>query len=434
MGAVNNREIVLDMLLLIEKQEAFSNQLIKDVLNKYDYLSGQEKAFIKRLFEGTLERQIELDFDLNQISSVPVRKMKPLIRSLLRMSAYQILFMDGVPDAAAVSEAVKLTGKRKFQNLKGYVNGVLRNLTSNKDKLKTPDEKTEPFQYLSVVYSMPEWIVQHFLSIYSYEETKNLLECLLKVRPVCIRFSKRLADKEKEDLIEAFALRKVNIRKHPFISDAYYLENSENIATLPGFLEGKFTVQDASSMAAVDAADIKPGALVLDICAAPGGKTMLAAEYTGEDGRVISRDVSQYKTSLIEENITRMRLKNVIVQVWDARVPDEEMQNKADVVLADVPCSGLGVIGRKRDIKYRLKPEALQEILVLQKEILRQSVTYVKQGGTLLFSTCTINPDENERTADWICKEFDFIKEKEMQLLPNHQDTDGFYFAKMRRK
>lgn len=434
MGAVNDREIVLDMLLLIEKQEAFSNQLIKDVLNKYDYLSGQEKGFIKRLFEGTLERQIELDYDLNQISSVPVKKMKPLIRSLLRMSAYQILFMDGVPDAAAVSEAVKLTGKRKFQNLKGYVNGVLRNLTTNKDMLKTPDEKSEPLQYLSVVYSMPEWIVQHFLSIYSYEETKNLLEGLLKVRPVCIRFSNRLTDKEKEALIEAYAQKNVNVRRHPFIHDAYYLENSENIATLPGFSEGCFTVQDASSMAAVDAADIKPGDLVLDICAAPGGKTMLAAEYTGDNGQVISRDVSLYKTSLIEENITRMKLRNVIVQVWDAKVPDEAMQNRADVVLADVPCSGLGVMGRKRDIKYRLKPEALQEILVLQKEILSQSVPYVKPGGTLLFSTCTINPDENEKTADWICKEYDFIKEKEMQLLPNYQDTDGFYFAKLRRK
>lgn len=434
MGIVNNRELVLDMLLAVEKQEAFSNQLVKDVLNKYDYLSGQEKAFIKRLFEGTLERQIELDYVLNQISSISVKKMKPLIRSLLRMSAYQILFMDGVPAAAAVSEAVKLTGKRKFQNLKGYVNGVLRNLVTNKEVLRKPDEEKEPLLYLSVIYSMPEWIVQHFLSIYSYEETKSLLEGLLKVRPVCIRFAKRLSDQEKKSFIEKFESRNVIVHRHPYIHDAYYLENSENIASLPGFLEGDFTVQDASSMAAVDAADIQTGDLVLDICAAPGGKTMLAAELTGENGQVISRDVSPYKTALIEENITRMRLNNVVVQVWDARIPDETMQNKADVVLADVPCSGLGVIGRKRDIKYRLKPESLKEILVLQKEILSQAVTYVKRGGTLLFSTCTINPDENERMADWICEEYNFTKEKEMQLLPNHQDTDGFYFAKLRRK
>ncbi len=434
MAVVNNRELVLDMLLVIEKQEAFSNRLIKDVLNKYDYLSGQEKAFIKRLFEGTLERQIELDYDLNQLSSVPVKKMKPLIRNLLRMSAYQILYMDGVPDAAAVSEAVKIASKRKFQNLRGFVNGVLRNLTSQKDTIKSPDEKMEPTLYLSVVYSMPEWIVQHFLSIYSYEETKSLLEGLLKVRPVCIRFSKFLTEQEKKALIEAFVLKNVNVHRHPFISDAYYLENSENIAMLPGFMEGRFTIQDASSIAAVAAADIKAGDLVLDICAAPGGKTMLAAEYVGNTGLVISRDVSEYKVSLIQENLQRMKLQNVKLQVWDARVPDLEMLNQADVVLADVPCSGLGVIGRKRDIKYRLTQDGLQEIVSLQKEILRQAVTYVKPGGTLLFSTCTINPDENEKTTEWILNEFDFIKEKEMQLLPNHEDTDGFYFAKLRRK
>ncbi len=434
MAVVNNRELVLDMLLVIEKQEAFSNRLIKDVLNKYDYLSGQEKAFIKRLFEGTLERQIELDYDLNQFSSIPVKKMKPLIRNLLRMSAYQILYMDGVPDAAAVSEAVKIASKRKFQNLRGFVNGVLRNLTSHKDTIKSPDEKMEPTLYLSVVYSMPEWIVQHFLSIYSYEETKSLLEGLLKVRPVCIRFSNYLTEQEKEALIEAFVLKNVIVHRHPFISDAYYLENSENIAMLPGFMEGGFTIQDASSMAAVAAADIKAGDLVLDICAAPGGKTMLAAEYAGNTGLVISRDVSEYKVSLIQENLQRMKLQNVKLQVWDARVPDREMLNQADVVLADVPCSGLGVIGRKRDIKYRLTQDGLQEILSLQKEILRQAVTYVKPGGTLLFSTCTINPDENEKTTEWILNEFDFIKEKEMQLLPNHEDTDGFYFAKLRRK
>ncbi len=433
MAAVNDREIVLDMLMLVEKQEVFSHQLIKDVLNKYDYLSGQEKAFIKRLFEGTLERQLELDYDLNQISSVPVKKMKPLIRCLLRMSVYQILYMDGVPDSAAVSEAVKLAGKRKFQNLKGYVNGVLRNLTLNKDKLIKPDEKAEPVEYLSVVFSMPEWIVRHFLSIYSYEETKKLLEGLLKVRPVCIRFSKRLSTQEKKAYLDAYAAMDVKVSRHSDITSAYYLENSENITLLPGFTEGAFVVQDPSSMASVEAAGIMPGDFVLDICAAPGGKTMLAAEFTGESGQVVSRDVTDYKTELMNENLSRMKLPQVKVQVWDARIQDENMINQADVVLADVPCSGLGVMGRKRDIKYRLKPDSLQEILILQKDILKQAVAYVKPGGTLLYSTCTINPDENEKTTDWICREYAFEKEKEMQFLPHLHDTDGFYYAKLRK-
>ncbi|MGN1148579.1 MAG: 16S rRNA (cytosine(967)-C(5))-methyltransferase RsmB [Lachnospiraceae bacterium] len=451
MAAENTREIVLDMLLAVEREEEYSHRIIRDVLAKYDYLPGQEKAFIKRLFEGTLERRIELDFDINQISSVPVKKMKPLIRNLLRMSTYQILYMDSVPDAAAVSEAVKLAGKRKFQNLKGFVNGVLRKMSVNKGSLVLPNEEKEPEQFLTVTFSMPEWIVKHFLSLYSYEETKRILAGLLCVRPVTVRFAASLSAQEKEALLEKIKEKGIAMRRHPYVEQAYYLENCDNIAYIPGFAEGKLTVQDASSMLAVAAAGIRPGDTVLDVCAAPGGKTMLAAEYAGQEGRVEARDVSDYKVAQIEENISRMGLTNVSVRVWDATVQDKEAVESADVVLADVPCSGLGVMGKKRDIKYRQKPEALESIVSLQKEILKQVSSYVKQGGVLLYSTCTINPGENEEMVQWICEELGFVKEPlteylpkglpcqdtaregYLQLLPGIHDTDGFFFARLRR-
>lgn len=448
--ADNTREIVLDMLLEEEKGETYSHKLVFDVLTKYDYLTAQEKAFIKRLFEGTIERRIELDYEINQVASVSVKKMKPLIRSLLRMGAYQIFFMDGVPNAAAVNEAVKLAQKRKFVNLKGFVNGVLRKLSTMGEPV-LPSKEKEPEAFLSVAFSMPEWIVEHFLKLYAYEETEALLAALLKVRPVTIRFAGQLTEGDREALIRHICETGCRILPHPHVKQAYYLENCDNIARLPGFQEGKFTVQDASSMLAVAAAGIRQGDTVLDICAAPGGKTLLAAEYAGADGRVIARDITEGKTARIAENVERMKLENVSMEVRDAAVFDAGAEEIADVVLADVPCSGLGVMGKKRDIKYRQSKEAIAELHVLQKAIVRQAAAYVKKGGILLYSTCTINPVENEEMVDFICREMGFLPEsieaylpdmqgKEtarqgyIQLLPQIHDMDGFFFARLRRK
>lgn len=449
--AENGREIVVDMLLVIEREEEFSHRIINAVLTKYDYLTGQEKAFIKRLFEGTLERRIELDYELDLISNTPVRKMKPFIRNLLRMSAYQLLYMDSVPDAAAVNEAVRLAGKRGFHNLKGFVNGVLRKLASGKGERKLPSKEAEPVRFLSVAYSMPEWLVEHFLASYSYEETERLLVGLLEIRPVTIRFVKRLSEKEREELIDGFVKKGVEVTGHPFVQGAYELKNCENIATLPGFAEGAFWVQDASSMLAVLAAGIRPGDRVLDVCAAPGGKSLLAAEYAGENGSVEARDISQKKAELIEENRDRMGFSQLAVRVWDATVLDESMAESADVVLTDVPCTGLGVMSRKRDIKYRQKKETLEELPLLQKQIVKQAAGYVKPGGVLLYSTCTINPKENEEMVEWISKECGLIPEDisgfvkglpgqetagkgYIQLLPGIHGTDGFFFARMRKR
>lgn len=448
--AENIREIVLDMLMEEEKGEVYSHRLVFDVLKKYDYLTAQEKAFIKRVFEGTIERRIELDYRLNQVASVPVKKMKPLIRNLLRMSAYQIFYMDGVPDAAAVNEAVKLAQKRKFVSLKGFVNGVLRKLAAM-GEAGFPSEEQEPKAFLSVAFSMPEWIVEHFLNLYDYEETKAFFAALLEVRPVTIRFAARLTEGEREALIQRWSEKGVKVSRHPYVKQAYYLENCDNIVYLPGFSEGKFTVQDASSMLAIAAAGIKAGDTVIDVCAAPGGKAMLAAEYAGADGRVEARDITESKIAKIAENIARMKPGNISVKVWDASVFDETAEESADVVLADVPCSGLGVMGKKRDIKYRQSKEAMSELSALQKAIVRQAASYVKPDGILLYSTCTVNPEENEEMADFISNELGFSLEtieaylpdmqgKEtaklgyIQLLPQRHDTDGFFFARLRKR
>ena len=447
--AENTREIILDTLLTLEREEEFSNKLIKAVLDKYDYLDGKEKAFIKRVTEGTIERQIELDYYLDHFSSVPVRKMKPLIRCLMRMSVYQLLFMDAVPDSAVCNEACKLAMKRKFVNLKGFVNGVLRSIARSKDAMPLPEPK-DRINYLHVKYSAPKWLVEYWTDCYGDEVTEKMLEGLLKIHPVSLRFrtDKFALDMQNvsgmtgasdgserreawwEQCAQAILDAGVTLRKSPLLPYIYYAENVENVASLPGYQEGFFTVQDVSSALAVESAGIKAGDFVMDVCAAPGGKSLLAAE---KNTRVLSRDVSENKVALIEENIARMGADNVELQVHDATVYDPTYAGKADVVLMDVPCSGLGVMGKKRDIKYHVSAQSLTEIVELQKQIVASCWQYVKPEGVLLYSTCTVNPKENEEMTRWITANFPFALEEQKQFFPGIDECDGFFYARLRR-
>ena len=280
MENVNLRLLVLEMLMEVTENRnggTYSHIAVRDVLKKYNYLSQQEKSFLKRLFEGTLERMITLDFVINQYSKVKTDKMKPQIRAILRLSVYQILYMDAVPDAAACNEAVKLAQKKGFATLKGFVNGVLRNIAKNKDTIAYPD--------LSVKYSMPEWIVKLWTSELGEEKTHAVLEGLLAEHPVTIR----LRDKSiKEALQKALAVRGGRMTDHPYLQNVYKIEKTDDMKTLPQYKEGAFVVQDASSMLAVRAvfadgfftekrAEDKK-IHVADICAAPGGKSMFIAD------------------------------------------------------------------------------------------------------------------------------------------------------------
>ena len=467
--AENTREIVLDILLSMEREKEYSNRLLGAVLDKYDYLDMKDKAFIKRVTEGCVERRIELDYYLDSYSSVPVRKMKPLIRCLLRMSVYQLLYMDSVPDSAVCNEACKLASKRKFQNLRGFVNGILRNIARNRDRLPMPDRDKEPLLFLSVRYSMPEWIVQLWLDEYGREITETLLKGLMEIHPVSLRFSGKVDRERREELLNRFSEAGAEWHSNPYLPYMYTLEKCAGVNSLPGFEEGCFTVQDVSSALAVEAAGIGKNDFCIDACAAPGGKSMLAAEKAA---KVLSRDVSGEKTALIEENKVRMGLENIQIQIHDATIFDENLREKADVLLLDVPCSGLGVIGKKRDIKYYATKEGLKSLCELQKKIVEASWKYVKPGGILLYSTCTVNTEENERMVQFIAEELPFepvslsetlpeeiLAEKQrlaemrensgkplsvalsesekaacIQLLPGFVETDGFFIARFRRK
>lgn len=458
---LNIRELVLDILLEMDKTQEYGNLLIRNVLDKYNYLDGNKKAFLKRLTEGVVERRIQLEYALECFSSVPMRKCKPVIRNLLRMGAYQILFMDSVPDSAACNEAVKLAVRRKFQSLKGFVNGVLRNLARNKDAISWPDRNKEPVKYLSVLYSMPEWIIEMWIRDYGEADTEKILQGVLEERPVTIRLSEQITADEKAEVLTGLAEAGCSPAQHPYLSYAYALERSEGIAALPGFAEGRFTVQDVSSMLVAECSGVKKSdseaeeILAIDVCAAPGGKAVHTAECLLDRGMVIARDLTEYKAFYIMDNAERMNLPNLEVQVWDATVADEELFGKADLVIADLPCSGLGVIGRKADIKYRVTPESLAEVAALQRDILSVVQNYVKPGGILLYSTCTINKGENEENTDWFADHFSFEpvpllqqispdadgareifmeSAARIQLLPGIHKTDGFFISCFRRK
>ena len=447
MAGINGREAVLDILLELEKQTEYSNVLIAAVLDKYDYLDGREKAFIKRVSEGTIERRLWLDYVLDQYSKTPAIKMKPLIRALLRMSVYQLLFMEHIPDAAVCNEAVKLAKKRGFQSLQGYVNGVLRNIARGRETIAYPDREKAAETYLSVYYSMPQWLVEHFRDAYGMDVCEKILAASLERRPVGLRLKEGMTQEEKERLLAAWKAAGVTVKEHPYHPCAVTVQGVEGIRRLAGYAEGLFAVQDVSSILAVEAAGIKPGDTVIDVCAAPGGKALHAAQKAGKDGTVIACDVSSHKTEQIEENRCRLGAENVSVLVQDARMRNENLLGRADVLLADVPCSGLGVIGHKQDIKYRVTRESLKEIQALQKEIITNVIDYLKPGGTLLYSTCTLNPGENEKMAAWICESFGFervsmaqqlpdaLKDEAesgmLQLLPGIHEADGFFMARL---
>ena len=350
------------------------------------------------------------------------------------MSVYQILYMDSVPDSAVCNEGVKLAAKRGFSSLKGFVNGVLRNIARNKEKIIYPDREKEPVSYFSMVYSMPVWIVELFISRFGEEKTEQILKALLSNRPLTIRLREDMGEEEKKALLQKMSDEGISFEKTAEFSGGYRLENFDRPESIPGFEEGLIMIQDAGSMAITDGAGVEENQYIIDVCGAPGGKALHAAGKMKNTGLVLVRDISERKVELIDENIKRSGCTNIRAEVFDATVLDRENIEKADLVIADLPCSGLGVIGRKGDIKYRITREDVAEVAALQRKMLSVVWQYVRPGGKLLYSTCTLTEEENEKNSAWFLEQFPFKKEKEQLWIPGINETDGFYMAVFVRK
>lgn len=436
--STNTRELILGILTEVNEEGRYSHLVIRSVLEKYQYLTKQERAFITRVSEGTIQRRIELDYIIDCFSKVKGNKMKPLIRNLLRMSVYQIKYMDAVPNSAVCNEAVKLARKKGFSGLSGFVNGVLRGISRRLSEITYPDPKQFPVEALSVRYSMPEWIVEQWIRDYGEERTVQMLSASLEQAPITVRANlARITPQELKERLagEGVMVEELDAEAFPELFYAFAISGVDHLSGLESFRQGMFYVQDISSMMAAEYAAPKEGDCCIDVCAAPGGKSILLAEKMKETGCVEARDLTEYKVSLIEENISRCGLSNIRAVQQDATVYDEESVGKADVLLADLPCSGLGTLRKKTDVKYRMSEAGQEELIALQRSILNTVYSYVKPGGTLLYSTCTVHRGENEENVRWFVNEHpEFKLEYQRQIFPGEHMGDGFFIAKLIRQ
>lgn len=432
------RRIAYETLLAAEGK-AGANSLIKDVLDKYSYLDRSDRSFLKRLTEGVTERKITLDHVISQHSKIAVSKMKKPVKILLRMGTYQLLFMEGVADHAAISETVDIIKKTHLRNLSGFVNAVLRSIQRGRDDIAWPDPDKDMTCYLSVMYSCPEWIVKKLTAEQGAENAETLLKLSISVRPVTARMNRSASS--FEDI-----LSDPHIVSSGILDEAVTLEGYDRISDIPAFSNGSICVQDISSMLVVHVSGIKDSDTVIDMCAAPGGKSLHAADIAAH-GKVISIDVSEDKVEKIRENIKRCGFTNIETRICDSTVYDASLEGASDVVIADVPCSGLGVMGRKNDIKYNVNPQSIEELVKVQRAILKNAAKYVKDGGILMFSTCTCSKAENDDNRTFLINEcgmkpVDFYDrlpealrdesahEGFIQLYGKDALTDGFYIAK----
>ena len=433
------RELTLSLLCDYELSGKYVNLSLSS--HQADKLSGDERRFLTVLLYTTVERKITYDYYIGAISGRSLDKIDITTLNALRMGMCQIVHIDSVPDHAAVNETVAL-GRNSGE--KSFINAVLRKAVKLKEegKLPLPPREKKVSRYLSVAYSFPHWLVKHFISLFDEEDTEKLLERFNTARYTDLTVNVTKTDKKA--LVDSLKAQGYEPVSHIDSDKTVRLYESVNPKKLQGFDDGCFFVQDAACVVSVEALGVVDGDKIIDVCACPGGKSFAAAMLT-PCGSVTSFDLHESKLSLIDDGAKRLGLSNVTADVCDAVYPREELFGLFDKVICDVPCSGLGVLAKKPDIRHR-DNQSLQNLPELQYSILESSARYLKDEGTIVYSTCTINPDENERVVERFLSahsEFravDFSigdissKNGMLTLLPHVHGTDGFFIAKIRKE
>ena len=421
----NPRKIAVSALLKIEKDGAYSNLAIGEFL-KSDELTQKDKSFISALVYGVLDRKITIDYVLSLFLKTPVKKTAPYTLQVLRTALYQILYMDKVPNSAAVDEAVKLIKKSKESRNSGFVNGVLRSVLRQEISLPQGND----VKSLSVRYSCPEWIIESFIKDYGIDDTIGLLDESLKAPPVTVRVNTVLTDIDtvRENLKENGISFSDGICENSLI-----IQGGIDVAGNELYKKGWFYVQDSASQKAVSILAPEPNCRVLDLCAAPGGKSFTMAQLMENKGEIVACDLHSHRTELITKSAKRLGLNIIKTLVQDATVYNENLRD-FDYILCDVPCSGLGVLRRKPDIKYS-KNSDLSELEEVQYKILCNAVKYLKNGGKILYSTCTLRKAENENIINRFLQEYkNFNLVRDENFMPHKSFTDGFYCALIEMK
>ena len=443
MEGLQARRIALRVIRKVTEDGAYASLVLDEAL-RGSGLSGADRRLVSRLVYDTLDRIIYLDWMLNQVMAKPDTDIK--LRNILRLGACQILLEDRIPESAATNLCVQLCVENGMPGLKGVCNGILRNLIRRKDELKLPDETAEPDLAASVRYSVPEWICRALRQDYGTEADRILAyrnpEEGWTLRPNLTR----LDDAGFEQVLS----KKIWQKERLEIPHAWRIRGAMDIARDADYLEGNFSIQSGGSMLACLAMNVKRGQQVLDCCAAPGGKTCYLAEMMGGTGRVQAWDIHEHRTALIQAQARRLGLENIRPMVRDALKRREDLASGMDAVLLDAPCTGSGMLAQKPDIKLRMSGESLRELTEIQKQLLDTVCEYVKPGGTLVYSTCSVFKDENERQAEGFLQrhpEFEEIPLPEtvpeiyrkhrgrgLQLLEYRDGLEGFYLIRMRKK
>lgn len=442
----NARTAALTALLHVDVNEGYSNLVIDKTLQEFE-LDSRDSALAAAIFYGVLERRITLDYIIAQFSKISIQKMSPQVREILRIGAYQILYMEKIPKSAAVNEAVNSAKTCGAVKAAGFINGILRTLIRSQDKIKMPDEGKAPIEFLSIQYSCPKWLITLWQQAYGNECTLGLLKSLADKPPIFARVNNTKVD--TQSLVEKLNIEGVKAIAITWLPNAIMLEQTGSISQSNCFQEGLFHIQDLSSQLCCTLLNPLPKKRVIDVCSAPGGKAFTMAEMMDNTGELLAFDKYKGKVRLIQQGAKRLGLSIIEANVRDAENPKEELL-PADYVLCDAPCSGLGIIRRKPEIRY--KSESILDTLPdLQYLILCKSSKLVKEGGILFYSTCSLNPAENAGVANRFIREHsDFepfelrlpeslshaIEEESNQLtlMPHVHGTDGFFMAAFRKK
>lgn len=440
----NPRELALTIILDINENNSFSNLTISKQIP--DTISSQDESFIRELVYGVLENKTYIDYILSKASKIKITKLHPAIRDILRLGIYQLVFMDRVPQSAAVNESVNLAKQYGHKGTVGFANGVLRSIgrdIENFSKIETKDKS----QYLSIKYSHPEFLVNKWLEEYGYEFTEELLIANNSKPSMNIRVNTLMIT--KENLKKRLENTGYTVKEGLYARDCLIIDKPYRITSLAEFKEGYFTIQDESSMLVGQILNPKENSLVLDVCSAPGGKSTHIAQLMNNKGKILARDIYQHKIQLMTSNIERLGIKIIECSMQDALEIDESLIGKIDYTLVDAPCSGLGLIRRKPEIKWNRKVEDIVNLVKLQSQILQNASKYVKHHGVLIYSTCTILKEENidvvkeflsnnpEFELVPILEEMDYsdnietLKDGYLQLYPHIHFVDGFFIAKM---
>lgn len=415
----NPRETALRAIYDIEFNGAYSNMTLKKYL---DGTEERDKGFITALVYGTVDKKITLDYIISKLSKIKLKKISKYILIVLRMGIYQLKYMDKIPESAAVNESVKLARRYGHSASAGYVNGVLRNAV--KFTIEYPEDNTE---YLSVKYSFPMKLCEKWTADFGFEFTENLLNAFGTGAPLTLR------PNTLKTTAEELAGRLIENGISAQIHDAAVICSGFDVAHDTLYKDGFYTVQDIAAQTAAKILAPKPHETVIDMCAAPGGKTTHMAEIMNNEGKIYAFDVYEHKTELIKRNAERLGITIISACLSDGEKLNHKLEGTADKVLCDVPCSGLGIIRRKPEIKWNR--ENIQDLPQIQLKILTNGAKYLKRGGEILYSTCTIENEENEAVTGLFLRDNkDFEKIYEKTFYPHIDNTDGFYICKMRKK